>query len=48
MVFDTLPGKKIPTIKMLQTEYETQLAERKKPIANTPPAQGNEGIAHGE
>ncbi|MEL7609652.1 MAG: relaxase/mobilization nuclease domain-containing protein [Bacillota bacterium] len=29
-VFDTLPGKKIPTIKTLQTEYEKLLSEKKK------------------
>jgi hypothetical protein len=28
--FDTLPGKKIPTIKVLQAEYETLLSEKKK------------------
>lgn len=28
--FDTLPGKKIPTIKALQAEYEMLLAEKKK------------------
>ena len=28
--FDTLPGKKIPAIKVLQAEYETLLSEKKK------------------
>lgn len=28
--FDALPGKKIPTIKMLQAEYQTLLSEKKK------------------
>lgn len=31
--FEALSGKKIPTVKMLQTEYETLLAEKKKAYA---------------
>lgn len=36
--FDTLPGKKIPTIKTLQAEYQTLLSEKKKAWAEYVPA----------